>query len=281
MNGIYLVDKRVDWTSRDCVNRLSHILHTKKIGHTGTLDPFATGLLIITVGPSTKILPFMEGFSKTYVASLKLGATTATLDLETPETVFKEIPPLTKEDIEQVFKDYIGKIKQIPPTTSAIKIDGVPAYKRYRAGETITMKTREVEVYDLKFISYVPPVINFMVTCSSGTYVRTLGADIAQSLNTLGYLTALRRTKIGPFLVSAAKDVENITLTDAHSSMEALIDMPRLNVNSEQKELVIHGRYLQIEQQAPLLLMVDDNLPLAIYYWNDEEKIYKCRRGLL
>ncbi len=218
--GIYLIDKPAGWTSFDVVawfrNRMSDVGDRKKprikVGHSGTLDPFATGLLIIMVGKKfTKRQSEFMKLDKDYEATLKLGFSSSTGDPE--GEIIKnskfEIRNLKREDIEQALKQFVGEIEQTPPVHSAIKIKGQRAYKKARKGEKFEMPKRKVTIYELDLIDYKFPEVSFRVRCSSGTYVRTLGQDIAKTLGTVGYLTKLRRTQIGDYGISEAKGIKN------------------------------------------------------------------------
>ena len=207
--GIYLIDKPAGWTSFDVVAKVRSISGIKSVGHAGTLDPFATGLLIVLVGKefTKKQSEFMK-LDKEYEATLKLGFSSSTGD---PEGEIKKISnfqfPISKEEVEKTLKSFIGEIEQTPPAHSAIKINGQRAYKKARKGEKFEMPKRKVTIYFLDLVDYKYPFVKFRVKCSSGTYIRTLGQDIAERLSTKGYLTELRRTQIGEFNVLEAKEI--------------------------------------------------------------------------
>ena len=170
MDGILLVNKPIGMTSRDVVNILMKKFNTKKIGHTGTLDPFANGLLIITINKGTKISSFLEDLNKEYIAELKLGESTTTLDLEGEVLKQKEVSlPLNQSKVEEVLNSFIGKIKQVPPMYSAIKIDGEELYKKARRGEVVERKEREVEISSIDLLSITKEKMLFKVDCSKGT----------------------------------------------------------------------------------------------------------------
>lgn len=206
--GIYLIDKESGWTSFDVVAKMRSITGIRSIGHAGTLDPFATGLLIILVGKEfTKRQDEFMKQDKEYEATLKLGEESTTGD---PEGEIKKIESrkYSKEAINSVLEKFIGEIEQRPPMHSAIKINGERAYKKARNGEKFEIPKRKVKIYELDLADYRYPLVKFRVKCSSGTYVRTLGMDIAEKLGTKGYLTELRRTKIGKYDIRDAKKVK-------------------------------------------------------------------------
>lgn len=178
MDGILLINKPIGLTSRDVVNKLTKKFGTKKIGHTGTLDPFASGVLILTINKGTKISSYIEDLDKEYIAELLLGISTDTLDLEGEIISKKEVKlPLNKEKILEVISHYIGQIKQVPPMYSALKVNGEPLYKLARRGEVIERKERDIIIHNIDLLSITNERLLINVKCSKGTYIRTLGND--------------------------------------------------------------------------------------------------------
>jgi tRNA pseudouridine55 synthase len=220
MNKILLIDKPADWTSFDVVAKIRGAARAAtgnkkiKVGHAGTLDPFATGLLIVLIDKETKNQDNYMKQDKEYLATLKLGETSTTGD---PEGIIEEFSISNSQfsipDIEEVFKQFLGEISQIPPIYSAIKVDGKRAYDLARTGENPVMKPRNVTIHSLRIDNYTYPELKIVVSCSSGTYIRTLAEDIGKALGTGAYLTALRRTKIGDFDVKDALTVEEAVST--------------------------------------------------------------------
>lgn len=207
-SGILLVDKPAGITSFDCIRRLRKQLGVKKIGHAGTLDPMATGLMIFLVGSSTKLATSFLKHDKSYDAEITLGLNSSTGDKEGELTAISEKIPIQAE-VEAAMAKFTGLIKQTPPAYSAIKIDGKAAYKRARSGEQVEIPEREVTIHSLKLVSYEYPVIKVSTNVSSGTYIRTLAEDIGKSLGTGAYLSNLRRTTIGDFNIDQAKPLED------------------------------------------------------------------------
>jgi len=207
---ILLVDKPLHWTSFDVVNKLRFKLKTKKIGHAGTLDPLATGLLIICVGKMTKRIEEFMGQEKEYTGQFILGQTTASHDLETPVSEQQDISHITPEMIHQTSAIFLGNIKQLPPQHSAIRIKGKRAYEFARAGKEIALATRDVTVNTFEIEQINLPEVRFRVVCSKGTYIRSLVRDFGAHLKVGAYLSALCRTRIGNFKLEDAVSIEEI-----------------------------------------------------------------------
>ena len=210
IHGWLIIDKQENIGSTDVVNQTRRLLNATKNGHTGTLDPFATGVLPIAFGEATKLIPYVTDGNKEYEFVLKFGSTTDTLDLtgNIIETG-NRIP--SKEEILKIIPEFIGSITQIPPAYSAIKINGQRAYNLARKGENVIIPKRQIEIFSLKLLSILSnDEYKFRVSCSKGTYIRTLGADIAKKLGTIGHLTALRRTKCAKFDLSHTILLENL-----------------------------------------------------------------------
>lgn len=220
MNGILLVDKPVGWTSFDVVAKVRGIWRAElikrgespkkaKVGHTGTLDPAASGLLVLVLGDYTKRATEFSKLDKTYEAELTLGFNSSTGDSEGQLTQVSDRRP-TKGEIQEALNSFTGEIMQIPPIHSAIKVQGQRAYNLARKGQEVALEPRQVTIYSLENLQYVYPKVNFTVSVSSGTYIRSLALDIGQKLGIGAYLSALRRTKVGVFDVSKALNVEEI-----------------------------------------------------------------------
>ena len=205
---IILLDKPLDWTSFQAVNKLKFKLKKEfnlpkkfKIGHAGTLDPRATGLLIICTGKFTKIIPEIQDAPKEYFTEIKIGVQTESYDTEKPEILHQDISPITEEQIKETLGKFLGEIDQKPPIFSAIKIEGNRAYDLARAGKEVEMKSRKTTINYINDIEIELPFVRFTVGCSKGTYIRSLAHDIGQDLGVGAYLTNLRRTKIGDYKI--------------------------------------------------------------------------------
>lgn len=228
-NGqILLLDKPLNWTSFQVVNKMKWALKTKldlkkiKIGHAGTLDPLATGLLLVCTGKFTKRITELQGQAKEYTGTFFIGATTPSYDLETEIDANFPISHIDPELIQETTKQFLGEIDQKPPIYSAIKKDGVRLYEHARAGETIEIAFRKTSIHEFEITRIELPEIDFRVVCSKGTYIRSLAFDFGKALNSGAHLTALRRTKIGDYAVSDAIDVatfENSILPNQEVSL--------------------------------------------------------------
>ena len=222
INGFVVVDKPAGITSHDVVSRVRRILGTKKVGHTGTLDPFATGVLPIAVNDGTKAIPFLDEGSKTYEALLRLGVTTDTLDMT--GTLLSESDPsnVTPDQCISTLSCFTGAINQIPPMYSAIKQNGQPLYKLARQGVEVERKARHVEIYSLELLSFELPHVAIRVVCSRGTYVRSLANDIGQALGCGAALQELRRSASGPFRIEEAVTLAELEVAAGEGRVEAL-----------------------------------------------------------
>ncbi|WP_294238627.1 tRNA pseudouridine(55) synthase TruB [uncultured Chryseobacterium sp.] len=205
---IFLLDKPLDWTSFQAVNKMKYKLKREfglpkkfKIGHAGTLDPRATGLLIVCCGKFTKKIPEIQHAPKEYWTEIKIGVQTESYDTEKPEILHRDISHITEEQVKTALEKFIGEIDQTPPVFSAIKIDGKRAYDLARAGAEVEMKSRKTTILYIKDVKIEFPLVSFTVGCSKGTYIRSLAHDIGQELGVGAYLTQLRRTKIGEYSI--------------------------------------------------------------------------------
>lgn len=210
MEGVLLVDKPRDHTSHDVVARLRGKLKMKRIGHAGTLDPMATGLLIILVGKATRVSQFLISLDKEYEGTIELGKVTDTQDADGEVMETRPVPPLTETDVLAAIKTFLGDQYQTPPMYSAIKIDGVPLYKSARKGEEIEREPRFIRVINWDLTRFAPPQLDFRLRCTKGTYVRTLAHDLGQKLGCGAHLSALRRTATDKFNVSQALTLDQI-----------------------------------------------------------------------
>ncbi len=249
--------------------RVKRLLPKKtRIGHTGTLDPLASGLLVLLIGRATRLSRYVTGLDKTYVATARLGAVSDTLDAE-GEIRELDAPVPTQEDLRAGARDFTGDLLQMPPMASAVKVGGARLYDLHRRGVTVERERRPVTVHSLELVSYDPPSAVFEVSCSSGTYVRTLISDLADSLGSGAYLTALRRTSVGDLRMEDAATPEDILQTTLHNHIiqsDAVVShLPAVNVGEEEREDVCHGQALPARGVSGSFRVRGDGELLAIY----------------
>ena len=246
--GMLLVDKPAGITSHDVVTVVRRSLGVKKAGHAGTLDPFATGLLVLGIGRATRLLEYLAGMEKEYEATARLGVATDTQDPEGVVTAEDDCwTELTKDRIRTVAGEMVGRLLQSPPVYSAVKVGGVPAHRRVRRGENVELRPREVIVRALEVLRVDLPELRFRVACSSGTYVRSLGVELGERLGTACHLTALRRTRVGAFDVRDAAALEAVqggaTPRCAQvDAVSALAHLPRLMVGPGEAAMLATGK---------------------------------------
>lgn len=229
IDGVLCVDKAPGMTSHDVVGIVRKALNTKKVGHCGTLDPLATGLLLITVGRGTKIQDLLMSEDKEYAGTLKLGETTDSQDSDGEILETKPVPELSTTQIDAAFAKFHGDFYQIPPMVSAIKKDGVPLYKLARQGKTVEREPRFVHVYAHQILDVRMPEIDFRVVCSKGFYVRTYANDIGRDLGCGAHLRALRRTKSGRFTVDGAITIEELKTLPREAVQERVMSLPNVS----------------------------------------------------
>jgi tRNA pseudouridine55 synthase len=229
IDGVLLIDKAPAMTSHDVVAITRRVLNTRKVGHCGTLDPLATGLLIITIGRGTKIQDLLMSEDKEYVGTIRLGQTTGSQDADGEILEEKPVPDLTREQIDEVFNQFQGDFYQTPPMVSAIKKDGVPLYKLARQGKTIEREPRLVHIYGHEILKVDLPEVEFRVVCSKGFYVRTYAHDIGQLLGCGGHLKALRRTASGKFRVDGVLTVEELRTLPLDAIKARIMSLPEVS----------------------------------------------------
>ena len=252
MNGILLIDKQPDWTSNDVVAKLKGILHQRRIGHSGTLDPMATGLLVVFVGRATRAVEFAEGHDKRYIAGLRLGITTDTQDITGRVLEAKDVT-VTREELEQALVGFRGEIQQIPPMYSAIKQNGRRLYDIARKGGEVERKPRAITIHDLRMIDGQEGDWLLDVRCSKGTYVRTLCHDLGRALGCGGCMSSLRRVEAGQFSVDQAVTLSQVQqMADAGRVEELLLPVdslfqayPRCTASASQEKKIRCGNQVK------------------------------------
>ncbi len=248
MNGLLLVDKPAGVTSHDVVDYLRKASGLRRIGHTGTLDPNATGLLVLCLGKATRLSEHLTGLDKTYEGTMRLGVTTTSHDIEGEVLEERPVPDITLEEIQQACNNYLGDIEQVPPMVSAVKVGGERLYKLARRGEEVERPPRQVHVAAFEALRYTPPDAELRVQCSSGTYVRSLCHDVGQDLGCGAALAALRRTYVGRFSVADARPMATFeTQADVEAALLPLdeaLDLPVACVRNSSRKLVAAGNSL-------------------------------------
>jgi tRNA pseudouridine55 synthase len=259
VHGVLLLDKPLGLSSNQALQKAKWLLRAEKAGHTGTLDPLATGVLPIALGEATKTVPFLMDADKTYRFTIAWGATTATFDREGEVTARSDVRP-SPEAVEDALKDFVGEIMQVPPAYSAIKVDGERAYDLARAGEAVDLKPRPVSIESLELIGRPDADhADFVVSCGKGTYIRSLGRDLALALGTVGHLSFLRRTAAGPFREEAAISLPKLealghipALLGALAPVEtALDDIPALALTEAQADRLRQGQPVLLTRDVP------------------------------
>ncbi len=258
ISGVLVVDKPVGMTSHDVVQVIRQGTGLRRAGHTGTLDPRASGVLVILVGPAVRLSEFVSASDKRYQAIIRLGSTTDTFDADGKITSSSEAVNITEEQFEKVLKTFIGEIEQTPPPYSAVKVQGRRAYEMARQGEEVELAPRKITVYHLEVLEWAPPEVVIDVHCSSGTYVRSLANDLGKALGCGAYLVGLRRTKSGRFSLRDAVPLRK--LQEAFQAgnwyqylipaAEALADWPAIELSPDEVEAVRHGHRVQAAPDA-------------------------------
>ena len=272
MNGVIFLDKNKNQTSRDVVNQICKILHTKKVGHTGTLDPLATGVLVVCVGTYTKLVESLTSQDKTYVATMKLGVKTDTGDI-TGNVLERNPKSFSEQDIYLAFQNFPKEYEQTVPIYSAVKINGKKLYEYARNGEKIDLPKRVVHIYDLKILFINNDEIEFETRVSKGTYIRSLIEDIASSLGTIATMSSLRRIKQGNVSIKDCISISNLTNESPLKQLTDLFDYPKYEIFDEEYHKVQNGNVLFLKSMEPRLFLAYKDHVVAIYEKKDD--IYK------
>ena len=270
MNGLLVVNKPKNKTSRDVVNELNHIFSFKKIGHTGTLDPLATGVLVCLFGKYTKLVNLITSYEKEYVATIKLGIKTDTLDI-TGNIIDKKEVNITKEKIEEVFNNFPKKYYQTVPLYSAIKINGKKLYEYARNNEKVILPKREVNIYKLELLEYNNSIIKFKALVSKGTYIRSLIDDLMHNLNTYGVMQELIRTKQGNFTLNDSYTLEDIKNNNYKLlNIKEFLDYPIIELDNKYYKQIINGVIIpNIFNIKDKVIFTYQNKDIAIYEFKE------------
>ncbi|MDQ0077321.1 tRNA pseudouridine(55) synthase TruB [Arthrobacter oryzae] len=250
LSGLVIVDKPQGWTSHDVVGRMRRLAGTRKVGHAGTLDPMATGVLVLGINKATRLLTYIVGTSKTYTATIRLGESTVTDDAEGEVVSTKSASAVTEDAIQAGVAALTGEIQQVPSSVSAIKVNGERAYARVRSGEDVKLAARPVTIHRFDVHAVRPERdgevldVDVTVECSSGTYIRALARDLGEALGTGGHLTALRRTQVGPYTLDQARTLEQLAeeLEVLEMSLAARALMPNRELSEDETNEISFGR---------------------------------------
>lgn len=284
MNGLVVIDKDKGYTSRDVVNIVSGVLGTKKVGHTGTLDPLATGVMVVGVGKGLKVSELITGYDKVYEARVIIGYETDTLDMEGNIVKWGRFD-YTKGDIERVIREFPRKYEQVVPIYSAVKVNGKRLYKSARRGDVVDLPKRMVSIYEMDLISDVEVFenhISFDIRCkvSKGTYIRSLVRDIGEKLGSYGTLMDLRRTRQGNFGLDGAYSIDDIKSGNFElKKIGEVLDIPKVRVSEDMLFKIRNGCKVKKFFEGDMALVMDGDSEVAIYRVSEEDdkiaKVYK------
>jgi tRNA pseudouridine55 synthase len=275
-DGLVVVDKPAGWTSHDVVARLRRIYGQRRVGHAGTLDPDATGVLLVGLGRATRLLRFLTETGKVYRGEVAFGVATDTLDAAGTETARRAMPEVTRAAVEAAIPRFLGTIAQVPPMVSAIKVEGRRLHERARAGEVVERAPRTVRIDRIEVEAFTPgefPRAQLLVECGSGTYIRSLAADLGEAVDGCAHLAWLRRLRVGPFPVEEARTLEEIAESPAKVVLplvEAVRHLPRVDVDGETARGVAHGAVFPVtalggDEAGPFAVVGPDGSLLALY----------------
>lgn len=265
MNGFILVNKKKDMTSRDVVNSLTKILNTKKIGHTGTLDPFAEGILLVGVNKGLKVVKLLNYKDKEYIAKVKLGIKTDTLDI-TGNILEEKKEELNKEELLEVLKSFIGDYSYEVPIYSAIKVNGKKLYEYARNDQKVELPIKNSYIYDIKLIDFKENSFTFSVKVSNGTYIRALVRDISKKLNKLMTLEELTRTKVDNLLIENSYTLEDIKNNNFKLlKINDLLNYKEVELNRDLEDKVLNGNKIKLDEKEDNILFIKEKEEIAVY----------------
>jgi len=258
VSGVLVIDKPIGLTSHDVVQIIRRGTGIRRAGHTGTLDPRASGVLVVLIGPAVRLSEYVSASDKRYQATIRLGSSTDTYDAEGRITQRASVDHLTEDQFFDILQTFVGEIEQVPPPYSAVKVKGRKAYEMAREGEEVDLAPRKIQVYSLDILEWAPPEVVIDVYCSSGTYVRSLANDLGKALGTGAHLIGLRRTKSGRFTLRDAVPLRRLKeafdagdwYTNLIPAADALGDWPVVELDADQVELVRHGHRVPAEAEA-------------------------------
>ena len=270
MNGILLINKEINKTSRDMVNDISHIFHTKKVGHTGTLDPLATGVLVVTIGKYTKLNDVLTSTYKEYIAEFKFGLLTDTLDI-TGTTLSECDPSVSLDSLKDALEHFLGEYNQEVPIYSSVKVNGRKLYEYARNNESIELPSRLVDIKELELLSYENGIVKIRTLVSKGTYIRSLIRDIGEYLNNHATMTSLIRTKQGKFDIKDTSTIEEVRNNNYKLlSIEDVLDVEVIECSEALYKLISNGVKLENRYNKEYVLFKYNNQEISLYHHSDE-----------
>jgi len=280
MDGFININKEQDWTSFDVVAKLKTIFQTKKVGHAGTLDPLATGVLVCAMNQGTKLIEYIQKTDKEYIATFCLGKISDTYDI-TGNVEMKSDKVPSFEELEKVVMRFQGEISQVPPRFSALRVNGKRAYDMARNGKDFSLPARKIQINSIKILEYEYPTFRVLVECGTGTYIRSLGHDIGEILETGACMTALSRTRVGKFLLEDSKKVEDEKLQDFVKWDKGIWSGEIKEITDEELEHLKHGRFIEINEEftSSIIMGVQKNKLLVLMERRD--KVWKSRKLLM
>ena len=247
--GVVVINKPTDWTSFDVVNKIKRLIGLSRVGHLGTLDPMATGVLLVTIGKATKLFDIMQEKKKTYVATFHFGEETDTLD-STGKITNSNNKIVTRKEIEAILNTFVGEISQLPPKYSAKSVNGVRAYTLARKNEDFVLPAKVVKIYELKIIDFNDNILTLEITCGSGTYIRALGRDIAYKLNTYATMISLVRTKVGKFDLNQSIDIKSLTKDNIENyilPIDSVLDYNKIELSDINTKKILNGQTIKTD----------------------------------
>lgn len=283
MFGFLNLHKPAGCTSRDVVNQIQKLVRPEKVGHAGTLDPLATGVLVVALGNATRLVEYVQQQPKSYFATFLLGRQSDTEDIEGKVVELSNPPIPTRDEIVAVLPKFLGEIDQVPPAYSALKVAGQRAYALARRGDEVPLEARKVTLHTLRLLDYTYPELQLEIACSSGTYVRSLGRDVARALGTEAVMSALERTSVGPFEIDEAADPDTITRINLADHLEparsAVRHLPELMLEHGEVTELIHGRPLRRSRphDVPELAAFDPSGELVAILSHRDGKLWPTR----
>ena len=259
--GIIAINKPQGWTSFDVVNKIKHMVKPLKVGHLGTLDPMATGVLLVTVGKATKLFDLMQEKKKTYIATFEFGKLTDTLDSTGEVIETMPVKAISKEELQQVISKFVGEINQVPPKYSAKSINGTRAYTLARHNIDFEIPAKKVNIYNIEILEFAENIMKLEIICGSGTYIRALGRDISAELGTVATMTSLIRTQVGKTSIGNTLEINDLNkenINEKITPINDVLDYPNINLNENNTFKILNGQILNTD-------LVD-----GIYKLNDE-----------